>query len=327
VIGCGLVGSRRARVAAAHPRCRLEWLADAEPGRARGLAAELGTRAQERPLEALDQVDVVVVATPNGCAPALVEAALTAGRHVLMEKPMGRSLAEARRLLEAARASGRLLKIGFNHRYHPGLARARQLFVQGRLGPAVSLRARYGHGGRPGYEKEWRGDPELAGGGVLLDQGVHLADLCHWLLGLPRRAFALLQRAVWPLGPLEDSAFALLEYAGGQVASFHVAWTQWKNLFSLELFGRQGSVTVEGLGGSYGTERLALALRRPEGGPPDLVEEVFPGPDTSWQREWEDMVEALEGGNCWATAEEGLAAMRILDALYRSARSGQAEDV
>ncbi len=185
------------------------------------------------------------------------------------------------------------------------------------------MRARYGHGGRPGYEREWRGDRVAAGGGELTDQGVHILDLFHWFAGIPDEAFAMLQTAVWPLGDLEDNAFGLFRFPGNVVGSFHTTWTQWKNLFSLELFGTLGSLCVTGLGKSYGTETLQLAKRNVTGGAPSVEEMSFAGPDLSWQLEWADFVQAIAtGSNYIGTPRDGVIAMRMLAALYSSAQTG-----
>ncbi len=325
LIGCGLIGTRRAKEASQHPRTCLAMVADVSFNRCAQLAERYECRSVEGWKQVIEDtsIDAVIVSTPNGYTTEIALAALGMGKHVLVEKPPGRNLSEAKQMADAARRAGRILKIGFNHRYHPAIHRAFDLVSKGAIGGVINMRARYGHGGRPGYEKEWRGDPVLAGGGELTDQGVHIADLVHWFGGLPASAFALLQTAAWPIHPLEDNAFGLFHYANGVVASFHTSWTQWKNLFSLEIFGKSGSLSVEGLGGSYGTERLVIAIRNPKGGPPAMHEELFDGPDLSWKSEWADFVSAVtEGGAYWGTPEEGVAAMAMIDALYQSARSG-----
>lgn len=330
IVGCGLIGVRRARAAAEHEGTRVAVAVDVNAERCETLAGEWGARptADWRDAVSATDVDVVVVSTPNAYLAEIATAALDAGRHVLLEKPMGRSLEEARRIAGAAEKSGAVLKVGFNHRYHPALERAHALVEEGTIGSVINLRARYGHGGRPGMEKEWRGSPELAGGGHLTDQGVHLVDLIHWFAGLPDRSVAFLQTAVWPIAPLEDNAFALFQWSGGRVAQLHASMTQWKNLFSFEVFGERGSIVVEGLGGSYGQERLTLALRRPEGGVPELREETFGGEDRSWRLEWDDFVGAVRGGTLrHGTAADGVAAMRMIAALYRSHASGGVVDV
>jgi predicted dehydrogenase len=267
-------------------------------------------------------VDAVVVATPNGYLAEIAIAALSAGKHVLVEKPMGRTAEEAERMRAAACAAGRVLKVGFNHRYHPAIAEAWRRVQDGAVGEVVNVQCRYGHGGRPGYEREWRGNRALAGGGELLDQGVHVVDLLNWFLGVPDRAFAMLQTAAWSLEGLEDNAFGLFRFRSGAVAALHTSWTQWKNQFSFEVYGRSGAVCVHGLGGSYGVETLIEYRRRPEGGAPGTETRAFEEPDGSWRLEWEDFVQAVQGGGrMLGTADDGVVAMRMLDALYRSAAS------
>jgi predicted dehydrogenase len=326
VVGCGLIGKRRAREAAASPRSRLIAASDVRLESARETVAEYGGRAVDdwRAIVADPDVDVVVVATPNGFLAEVSLAALGAGKHVLLEKPMGRNFAEARAIADAALAARRLVKVGFNHRYHPAIAQAHEIFASGAIGPLLHLRVRYGHGGRPGYEKEWRGNFELAGGGELTDQGVHALDLVHWFAGLPTHLFALTQTAVWPIAPLEDNGFALLRFEGGRVASFHTTWTQWKNLFSLEIFAERGALIVEGLGGSYGVETLTRHDRAMQGGAPATHVERFEGPDSSWTLEWADFTAALlEGKPYHGGPRDGLAVMAMLRDLYASAASLQ----
>jgi predicted dehydrogenase len=325
VVGCGLIGRRRALVAAQHEATRLIVACDVERAAAESVASLAGAAVAVDWRAAVDRpdVDIVVVSTPNWLLAEIALAGLGANKHVLIEKPMGRNLAEARQI--AARATGRVLKVGFNHRYHRGIAEAWNRTRAGDVGPLINVRCRYGHGGRPGYEREWRGSRNQAGGGELTDQGVHVVDLIHWFLGVPAWAFGVLQTAVWPLGDLEDNGFGLFGFSDGPVAAFHTSWTQWKNLFSFEVTGRLGALVVEGLGRSYGTETLTWHRRRTEGGPPDTERWEFAGEDRSWELEWADFVGAVfEGRPALGTVDDGLVAMRMLDALYRSAAERRA---
>jgi predicted dehydrogenase len=338
VVGCGLIGKRRARVAR-ELGDRVVLVVDVDLARAEALAAEVGSEAAAdwQAAVAHPQVDVVVVSTMNKALAPITIAAARAGKHVLCEKPLGRNAAEAHAMVESARAAGVILKTGFNHRHHPALWRAHELCIDDAIGPLMFIRAVYGHGGRPGYDKEWRADADLCGGGELLDQGVHVIDLCRWFLGDFTSAFAATGTYFWDLGyfpaaageapnarhQLEDNAFALLRTSSGGTAQFHTSWTQWKNRFSFEVFGRDGYLRIEGLGGSYGTETLTVGRRRPEGGAP--IEETceFPGPDLSWQAEWRELTSAIqEGRRPLADGEDGLAVMRTIAALYQSTRSG-----
>lgn len=323
IVGCGSIGRRRAEEAARHPLTRVAFAHDVNAEAASAVAGMHGAAVSSHWRELIaSQVDVVCVATPNGFLAEIACAALAAGKHVLLEKPMGRSIDEARAIAGEAARAGRRVKVGFNHRYHPAIAGAHAELRAGTIGTAINARVRYGHGGRPGYENEWRGDPLLSGGGELTDQGVHVADLLHWFIGVPRELYAVTQSAVWPLGGLEDNAFGILHYDGGCVASFHTSWTQWRNLFSLEIFGDRGSLVVEGLGRSYGEQTLTIARREFAGGPPRTERIIFDGPDTSWRDEWADFVSGILAGRRYhGDAADGIVAMETLAALYRSARA------
>ena len=327
VIGCGLVGAHRARAAATDPRTTLRIVIDNQPQRAARLGAEHGVEASSDWRSALTREDVgaVVISTPNALLVPIGVAALRSGRHVLIEKPMGRNATEGRALTAEARRSGAVLKVGFRHRYRESLIRAHEMVRSGSIGRLIQVRARYGYGARPEHESEWRADAELAGGGALLDEGVHIVDLFHWFAGPAQRAQAELQTAVWDLGRLEDNAFALLRFRAGVVGQFHVGTTEWKNLFSFEIRGDRGAIHVEGLGGSYGPESLVLT-RRAEGASDVGPERIdFVDNDSSWAEEWADFARALHGGKLLHGApDEGLQVLATVDALYAAARSGSA---
>jgi predicted dehydrogenase len=270
---------------------------------------------------------MVAVCTSNKFLAPITIAALESGKHVLCEKPMGRNAVEAAEMAVAAHKANRILKVGFTLRFHPAIRQAYQLCAGGELGPIFFVQASYGHGGRPGYEKEWRGDPELAGGGELLDQGVHLLDLSRWFLGDLAVVAAITPRWHWQVAPLEDNAFVLLQGSGGRVASLHTSWTMWKNRFSFEVVGRDGYVRIDGLGGSYGVESLTVGRKRGEGSVPEDTVTRYGQPDESWDSDWIDLTSSIgEGRNPEVDAEAGLAVMRLVDEVYAcAAKSRQVE--
>jgi predicted dehydrogenase len=324
IVGCGLIGNRRARVALAAGD-NVAIVCDLNEGRARALAGVVAAECSTdwRELTGRNDLDVVVVCTANGSLHPITIAALRTGKHVLCEKPLGRNATEAAEMRAAARDAGRVLKVGFNHRHHPALAQAHELTQAGAIGTPFCVRAAYGHGGRPGYEYEWRGDPDAAGGGELLDQGVHVIDLCRWFLGEFAEVAGMVSTAFWPVAPLEDNAFALLRTASGQTATIHTSWTQWKNLFRFEVFGRDGYLRVDGLGGSYGQERLTLGRRQPESGPPAETKWRYPLRDRSWEAEWAELASAIaDGREPLGGADDGYQAALLVDAIYRAADRG-----
>jgi len=148
------------------------------------------------------------------------------------------------------------------------------------------MRGRYGHGGRVGYDREWRADPALSGGGELIDQGVHLIDLARWFFGELPQVEGHAVTSFWDM-PVDDNAFMNLRTADGRTAWLHVSCSEWKNLFSLEIYGRGAKLEISGLGGSYGIERLTLFKMLPEMGPPETTIWEYPRGDQSWRVEME----------------------------------------
>jgi predicted dehydrogenase len=310
IVGCGLIGGKRAQALGAD---RVVAAFDVAPGAAQRLVAEHGGTAVDDLDALLDlKPDVVVVATSHDQLAGLAERALAAGAHVLVEKPAGVSLAQVDALSAAAERAGRLVKVGFNHRFHPGIARAAEEVHSGRWGEALHVRGRYGHGGRVGYDREWRAEPARSGGGELIDQGMHLIDLTHWLLGpLPLHS-ALLRTQFWDT-PVDDNAALLLGESNSRTApwaTLHVSWTEWKNLFSLEIYCRTAKLHVEGLVRSYGPQRLRIFAMKPELGPPDVEEISYGAEDGSWQAEWENLRAAVTAGDA------GLLRGDLADARY-----------
>ena len=284
IIGCGLIGRKRL---AALPAGAFAAACDLEIGRAEQLvaSAKAGSATDDAARVFADPaIDAVIVCTLNAALAPLALAAIRAGKHVLVEKPGAISTEQADELIDAARAAGVRVRVGFNHRFHPALLQARSLYESGALGPLMFVRGRYGHGGRVGYDREWRADPTLSGGGELIDQGVHLIDLAGWFLGDFARIEGHASTSFWDM-PVDDNAFLNLRTAAGQTAWLHVSCTEWKNLFSLEIYGRTGKLHVEGLGGSYGVERLTFHRMLPEMGPPETTAWEYPRGDDSWRLE------------------------------------------
>jgi predicted dehydrogenase len=262
-------------------------------------------------------VSAVVIATPHDSLAEITAGAIEAGKHVLVEKPAARHVGELRSLPARAAQKGVLVHVGFNHRYHRAFRQARQIVDSGTLGPLMFLRARYGHGGRIGYDKEWRARPELSGGGELIDQGVHIIDLARWFLGDFTEVEGYAHTYFWNM-PVDDNAFLLLKTAQKQVAFLHASCTEWKNTFSFELYGRDGKLQIDGLGGSYGVERLAYYKMLPEMGPPETTIREYPTADNSWEVEMAEFLEDIRLGRQPAAGlKDAVAAMDIVDRIYR----------
>jgi predicted dehydrogenase len=260
IVGSGRMGRIRSLSAKAHPRCELVEVVDTIAEHARMLAAETGCLAGTdwQKLIEREDVDAIVVATPHKYLAPITTAALQAGKYVFCEKPGARNAIEAQMVLKSAsgnwpfeksesdapsvpRNHSRLV-VGFTLRHYPAIARARELVDAGVIGEPMYVRGRYGHGGRPDYDLEWRGDPELAGGGELLDQGVHLIDLSRSFLGEFEQVFGSVNTYFWGSRQsssntsLEDNAFLSLRTEAGRIARFKsMGWAVTMGLTNCEL--------------------------------------------------------------------------------------------
>jgi predicted dehydrogenase len=265
-------------------------------------------------------VGAVIVATLNASLAPIALAAVQAGKHVLVEKPGALSSGELRAVHAAAIIAGVRVRIGYNHRFHPALQKARELLAEGVLGPLMFLRGRYGHGGRKGYDREWRADPSLSGGGELIDQGVHLIDLAGWFLGDFTTIEGHAATYFWDM-KVDDNAFVSLRTPAGQTAWLHVSCTEWKNLFSLEIYGRNAKLALDGLGGSYGAERLTYYRMLPQMGPPETTVFEYPAGDGSWALETRAFIEDIVLEREPAPGpRECIRTLEIVEEIYR--RSG-----
>lgn len=334
VVGAGLMGTRRAQIAASAGPTRLVMVADTAPERAEALARQLGCEATCDWQAAVSHpdVDVVVVSAFHNALAVISRAALEQGKHVLCEKPAAMSSAEARELRAVAERAGRCLRIGFNYRFLPALRRAAEMAAEGRIGELIYLRSELGHGARPNYEGEWKASAALAGGGAALDPGIHVIDLTRWFLGEITRAQGIARTFCWNIAPLDDNAFMLLETAEGKTASLHTSLTQWKNRFRFDVFGQNGFLTVEGRGGHYGRQTLVWCKERPQGQAPPLEVIRFDDlPDEflhSLAEEWHDFLRAIDTGTgIGADVNDAVRALAVVEAVYRAAASGCAQPV
>lgn len=319
IVGCGLIGSKRAAAAVGH---EIVAVCDPDAERRARLAQQTGARALADWREAIAvEADAVLIATTHDQLAPIALKAVEAGHHVLVEKPAGRRPAEVAPLLAAAEKHKRIVKVGFNHRFHPAIMRAKKLADEGAIGPLLFIRGRYGHGGRIGYDDEWRFNKEISGGGELIDQGSHLIDLSRWFLGDLTLAYGAVPNYFWP-GQVEDNCFLALSGAQNQMAWLHASWTEWKNQFAFEIMGRDGKLTIDGLGGSYGTERLTYHRMLPQMGPPETTSWEYPFPDRSFADEFDNFVAAIEGrAAVIGDIQDAHANLTIIQAVYERAQA------
>lgn len=326
IIGAGLQAIRRELAIIGDPDYQIKWIIDLIPERAEKLAKQTGSQFGTDWRKAVDdkEVDIILVLTYPDSHAIISIAAMKNGKDVLCEKPLARTEKEAQHMIQVAKETKRILKCGFNHRHHPAVIQAHRLFKENLIGKAIFGRGRYGIAGRQGLEKEWRSNPKIVSGGQLMEQGIHLVDLYRWFLGDISKVTGFVSTNYWPMQPLEDNGFALLQTKDKVNISIHSSLTQWINLFEFEIYGEKGSIMVQGLGGNYGVEKLILSIHD-SNGPFSHKTTEFRGADISWKNEWKEFTQAIESrkqplGN----GNDGLKAMEIINAVYQSSKTDKA---
>lgn len=318
LVGCGLIGNKRAKALKSYGK--LIACSDINILNAKNLSKDTGAKVYSdwHDLVCLKEIDVVIVATTHDNLAEITKSAVKSGKHVLVEKPAAKNIEELTSIMSIAKKNSVKIHVGFNHRYHPSLRKARELVDAGELGELMFLRARYGHGGRVGYEKEWRADPKISGGGELIDQGTHLIDISRWFLGDLVNIQGFAKNYFWDM-PVEDNGFMLLKTATNKVAFLHASCTEWKNLFSLEIYGKLGKLDLSGLGGSYGLEKITFYKMLPEMGPPETTSWEYPMSDNSWELEIRDFFENIRLNiNPTSGLADAYAALSIVETIYKS---------
>lgn len=269
------------------------------------------------------EVSAVFICTPNHLNKPLTIAALNAGKHVFCEKPPAFCANDIREIRSAEMASGKKLMYGFNHRHHGSIKKAKELVDSGEYGRLLWMRGRYGKSVEPNFFETWRASKELAGGGILIDQGIHMLDLFLHFANDFDVVQAIVQHLYWDLD-IEDNVFAhLMNTRTGVAASLHSTMLQWRHLFSLEIFLEKGHLVINGLrtpSGAYGEE--VLTLERNLKAPPEIqwdkpLQFNYPV-DNSWNSEVEGFFRAIRTGQRpeLGNSSDALKLMCIIDKIY-----------
>ncbi|MBI3321182.1 MAG: Gfo/Idh/MocA family oxidoreductase [Candidatus Omnitrophica bacterium] len=323
IFGYGYMGKLRAQVLRQHPGVRTITIVD--PALA---TAPAGLEARVLPASApvpWDEFDAAFICTPNNVTADLCVEALRRCGRVFCEKPPGRHWEDFCRIQDAAGSvAGATLVFGFNHRLHPSIEAAKALIGEGGLGDILYIKGTYGKSGGVRYRENWRNKREISGGGILLDQGIHMLDLLHLFLGELTVVDAVLADSFWGCG-VEDNAFVLLRSERGVPAFLHSSATLWKHTFRIEIGCRDGYVVATGLltkSGSYGREQLVIGRRQFEdqalalGNPREEI--IHFDRDESWEREVYEFLAAAKEGRPAAhgTLEDARRVMQVIRDVY-----------
>ena len=319
IIGYGKMGKTRHVAVKEIKKGKL--LAVSEPN-LEGLIEDVPNLSHDEIIEHTD-IDAIIICTPNFLNKDLTIRSLKAGKHVFCEKPPAFTAEDVAEIRVVEKKSGKKLMYGFNHRHHDSVIRMKEIVDSGEFGNIIWMRGRYGKSVTEDYYDNWRAKKELAGGGILIDQGIHMLDLFLHLGGDFNRIKAEVSNLYWNL-EVEDNAFVILRNTEtGIDASLHSTMSQWRHLFSLEVFMEKGYMVLNGLitsSMSYGEEILSIAKNRSAAPAATWQDEVKTQyiDDHSWRYEMKHFFEAIENdteieiGN----SADALKLMTIIDKIY-----------
>jgi predicted dehydrogenase len=272
-----------------------------------------------------EELDILIVCLTNDIAPEVTIAALNAGLHVFCEKPPGRNVSDIIKVIDVEKNNPNLkLMYGFNHRYHHSVQDALKLVHSGELGKIINIRGVYGKAKLITFNQpDWRTKREISGGGVLLDQGVHMVDLIRLFGGEFEDIYSFVSNSHWGYN-VEDNAYALMKTNDGIVAMMHSSATQWRHRFNLDMNLEKGSVILGGiLSGtkSYGAETLTVVRADPENDLGDPMEQVTRyNKDPSWFAEIDEFIKCIIGDKriINGTSDDALQTMKLVYKIYYS---------
>lgn len=320
IVGAGTIGERRAQ--AMPKNCRVAGIMDTNEDRAWKLAQRFRTKPYNNleNLLASESINAAIIATVNSAIVPAAQACLDRGIPVLLEKPAARNFHELQSLHNPKNLP---IKIGFNHRFHPAYEDLLLELARNPKDPIMFIRARYGNGARVDFDKEWRSDASIAGGGELMDQGVHVLDLAGRILsGLEVKA-GYSKTHYWKMS-VDDNSWAILSSAEGQTFEMHVSSSEWKNEFQFDVYTRNRKYVWHGLGRSYGPETLTIYKMKPEMGPPDIEKKEYPGEDLSWLKENQNFVDSIRGeAQLNGDFDDAVKSLKLVSDIYQKSKELQ----
>lgn len=321
------MGARWAETISENPRAKLKLVVDINEEAGKAVAQKFNCAyGQNIPANFENNgCDAVLVATPHNFLFSSSLACLRAGKHVLAEKPGAITSGDLETLRETAEKNKLSLMVGFNYRFFESISRAKKIIDAGKIGNIMFIRLRHGQAARPDYYKEWRMNKKISGGGVLMDHGTHNIDLVNYFLsGKNSLVHGATANLFWQ-ADAEDNAFVLLENNGGQIASLHMSVTEWKPIFSFEIFGKNGYCIISGLGRKYGgSEILTIGLKDDSGQIKE--EEIICNPEVknSFQAELNEFIDSVERGRLPSpNAEDAIKTLKIIEEIYAGAKTNK----
>lgn len=331
IVGLGGIGSVRAQALQQAVNCTLTAVCDIDPNKTTEWKSNVEVFADFAGIANYDKCDALVICTPPDTHREMATAAMRAGKHVLVEKPMAESKTSCEEMLSVARETGRVLTVGYNHRFFKGVDVVRRSIVEGAIGNLHFLRAYTGHTGLSEFKAPWMYDRKVMGGGTLADNGTHLLDLVSSLMGDINSVDARVDNTLWNL-EVEDNAFLRMTDINGAYCEFHSSWTEWKGYrFFIEAYGDKGMVQM------YYAPMFARRIRMADDRLSSTTErwffwkDIFKEKVRGWQstvietflKEFDEFFNLVNGkvkSGIIATGEDGYRAVQLANAAYESSK-------
>ena len=327
IAGFGVVGNRRKDYIDLNPALEVAAVCDKNFKENNKLEDGIECFPDYSSLLAND-IDIVFVCMSNDVAAEVTIAALESGKHVFCEKPPARSLEEMHKVMECEQKHPELkLMYGFNHRYHDSVKKALSVLHTKELGKVLNIRGVYGKAKLITFNQpDWRTKREISGGGVLLDQGIHMVDLILLFGKKFEEVHSFISNDHWKYN-VEDNAYAIMRSKEGVVASLHSSATQWRHKFNLEINLERGSLLLSGiLSGtkSYGSETLTIVYADPDNDSGDPLETVYKyNKDPSWAEEIKIFSNSIQKNEniLSGNSKDALESMRLVNKIYYNDKS------
>jgi predicted dehydrogenase len=326
IAGYGVVGKTRHRSIDSNTTYQVSAISDSNQEARQSIPAGPEVYNDYQSLIANAEIDVIFISLPNQFAAEATCLGLQNGLHVFCEKPPARTHAE---LLEVEKQSLKFpelkLMYGFNHRFHLSVEEAKSRIKSNSLGRIINMKGVYGKSQMISFNQtDWRTNREASGGGILLDQGIHMLDLIRYLSEENfTQVFSFIDNAFWNFD-VEDNAYVLMKSPSGLVAQLHSSATQWRHVFNLEITLERGSLILEGLltgSKSYGDETLTIItsdLTKDNGTPRESTSKY--NEDVSWDNEIKYFANSLANNTAIerGSIHDAMETMKLIEVIYKA---------
>lgn len=324
IIGTGVQAIKRILAIKQADKDEIVFIASSSRDRARLIAQKynIASFGIEKDLLIRQDIDAIVVCSTTDNHYQTCLQGINHGWHILCEKPLTKTVSEAKELIKKADEKGVLLKCGFNHRHYPGIIKAKSIVDKLELGKILSIRCNYGICGREKFQDEWRADPKKTMGGQLIEQGVHAIDLFHFFGAEIESVYCVTENLYFNTSPIEDNAFFIGKCVDKIICTLNTSFTEWINNFEFHINLEGGYIKVSGLGPSYGGHSIEY-LKKDFKAPFSKSVITYNPTDLSFTNEWLEFkheIYAIERMVHVSNDQASVRSMEIVEKAYKSSK-------